>query len=61
MAVPHPDGIKTIKGKWVFDLKVDGDGTLLQRRAQGVVKGFMQKFGKHWWNSFAAVVRYESI
>jgi Reverse transcriptase (RNA-dependent DNA polymerase) len=25
------------------------------------VKGFTQKFGKHWWDSFAAVVRYESI
>jgi hypothetical protein len=29
MAVPCPEGIKTIKGKWVFDLKVDGDGNLL--------------------------------
>jgi hypothetical protein len=60
-AVPRPKGIKTIKGKWVFDLKVDGDGNLLRRRARGVVKGFTQKFGEHWWDSFAAVVRYESI
>ena len=44
-AVPCPKGLKTIKGKWVFDLKVDGDGNLLQRRARGVVKGFTQKFG----------------
>jgi hypothetical protein len=60
-AVSCPEGIKTIKGKWVFDLKVDGDGNLLRRRACGVVKGFTQKFGEHWWDSFAAVVRYESI
>lgn len=60
-AVQRPKGIKTIKGKWVFDLKVDGDGNLLRRRARGVVKGFTQKFGEHWWDSFAAVVRYESI
>jgi Reverse transcriptase (RNA-dependent DNA polymerase)/gag-polypeptide of LTR copia-type/GAG-pre-integrase domain len=60
-AVPRPKGVKTIKGKWVFDLKVDGDGNLLRRRARGVVKGFTQKFGEHWWDSFAAVVRYESI
>jgi Reverse transcriptase (RNA-dependent DNA polymerase) len=26
-----------------------------------VVQGFTQKFGEHWWDSFAAVVRYESI
>jgi hypothetical protein len=50
MAVPHPEGIKTIKEKWVFDLKADGDRNLLQRRVRGVVKGFMQKFGEHWWN-----------
>jgi Reverse transcriptase (RNA-dependent DNA polymerase) len=61
MAVPYLKGIKTIKEKWVFDLKVDGDGNLLWRRACGVVKGFMQKFGEHWWDSFVAVVRYESI
>jgi Reverse transcriptase (RNA-dependent DNA polymerase) len=60
-AVSCSEGIKTIKGKWVFDLKIDGDGNLLQRRAQGVVKGFTQKFGEHWWDSFVAVVRYESI
>ena len=60
-AVPRPKGVKTIKGKWIFDLKVDGDGNLLRRRARGVVKGFTQKFGEHWWDSFAAVVRYESI
>jgi Reverse transcriptase (RNA-dependent DNA polymerase) len=60
-AVPCPEKIKTIKGKWVFDLKVDRDKNLLHRRMPGVVKGFMQKFGKHWWDSFAAVVRYESI
>ena len=47
-AVAHPKGIKTIKGKWVFNLKVDGEGNLLQRRAHGVVKGFSQKFGEHW-------------
>ena len=60
-AVPRPKGIKTIKGKWVYDLKVDGAGNLVRRRACGVVKGFTQKFGEHWWESFAAVMRYESI
>jgi Reverse transcriptase (RNA-dependent DNA polymerase) len=60
-AVPHPEGIETIKGKWVCDLKVNRDGNLLRRRVQGVVKGFTQKFGEHWWDSFAAVVRYKYI
>lgn len=34
-AVPRPKGIKTIKGKWVYDLKVDGAGNLVRRRAHG--------------------------
>jgi hypothetical protein len=59
--VPRPNGVNTIKGKWVYDLKQDGEGNLIRRRARGVVKGFTQKFGEHWWDSFAAVVRYESI
>ena len=28
-AVLCPEGVKTIKGKWIFDLKVDGDGNLI--------------------------------
>ena len=59
--VLRPKGIKTIKGEWVFDLKLDGDDNLLQRRARGVVKGFTQKFDEHWWDSFTAILRYESI
>jgi hypothetical protein len=59
--VPCPNGVNTIKGKWVYDLKQDGEGNLIQRRARGVVKGFTQKFGEHWWDLFAAVVGYESI
>ncbi|GLB45342.1 hypothetical protein LshimejAT787_2200050 [Lyophyllum shimeji] len=58
--VPRPEGINTIKTRWVFDLKLDGDGNLVRRRARGVVKGFTQKKGEHYFESFAAVVRYES-
>lgn len=40
--VARPKGVKTIKGKWVYDLKIDGMGALMRRRARGVVKGFTQ-------------------
>ena len=59
--VPRTDDVKTIKTKWVFDLKHDGDGMLKKRRARGVVKGFTQKLGEHYFESFAAVVRYDSV
>jgi hypothetical protein len=59
--VPQPEGIKTIKTKWVFDLKLNGDGDLIRRRARGIVKGFTQRLGEHYFESFAAVVRYDSV
>jgi hypothetical protein len=59
--VPRPKGIKTIKTKWVFDLKLNGEGELIRRRARGVMKGFTQKLGEQYFKSFAAVVRYDSV
>jgi hypothetical protein len=59
--VPCPPNIKTIKMKWVFDLKLNRDGELIRRRARGVIKGFTQKLGEHYFESFAAVVRYDSV
>jgi len=58
--VPCPPNIKTIKTKWVFDLKLNGAGELIRRRAQGVVKRFTQRLGEHCFESFAAVTRYDS-
>ena len=59
--VPHSENIKTIKMKWVFDLKCNGAGELIRRRARGVIKGFTQKLGEHYFKSFAVVIRYESV
>jgi hypothetical protein len=59
--VPRPENVKTIKTKWVYDLKLDGSGDLMRRRARGVVKGFTQKLGEHYFESFAAVVKYDSV
>jgi len=54
-------GIKTIKTCWVFDEKTDGTGDLMKHRGRCVVKGFTQKLGEHYWESFTAVVQYESV
>jgi hypothetical protein len=60
-AVPRLPDIKMIKTKWVYDLKLDGIRDLMRRRAWGVVKGFDQIHGEHYFKSFAAVVRYDSV
>jgi hypothetical protein len=59
--VPRPPNIKTIKTKWVYDLKLDGSRDLMRRRARGVVKGFTQKLGEHYFESFMAVVMLRAI
>jgi hypothetical protein len=52
--------VKTIKTRWVFNLKLNGDGELI-RGARGVMKGFTQRLGEHYFESFATVVRYDSV
>ncbi len=60
--VPRELWMKVIDNQWVFDNKIDGyTRDLLKRRARLVVKGFTQIKGIHYYDSFAAVVQYESI
>jgi hypothetical protein len=54
-----PD-IKTIKTKWIFDLKLNRDVEII-RRAQSIIKEFIQRLGEHYFALFAAVVRYNSV
>ncbi|SJL14141.1 uncharacterized protein ARMOST_17596 [Armillaria ostoyae] len=60
--VPREPWMQVIDTRWTFDKKLDGDtAELLKRRARLVVKGFTQIKGLHYYDSFAAVVRYESL
>ncbi|KAJ2926174.1 hypothetical protein H1R20_g10929, partial [Candolleomyces eurysporus] len=54
--VELPKGRKTIKGRWVYDIKSDG-----RKRAQFVAKGFSQVEGIDFEALFSPVVRYESV
>jgi hypothetical protein len=50
-----PDGHRVIKGKWVFDIKGDG-----RYKARWVVKGFTQRPGFDYDETYAAVTRSSS-
>lgn len=59
--VERPKGAKTMKCKWVFANKLDGEGKVVAKKARIVAKGFTQIPGLHFFESYASVVRYESV
>jgi hypothetical protein len=56
-----PDGRKTVKNKWVFKTKRHSDGSLDKYKARLVAKGYSQRKGIDFTETFAPVVRYDSI
>ncbi|KAF5313821.1 hypothetical protein D9619_013036 [Psilocybe cf. subviscida] len=59
--VKRPKGAKTMKNRWVFANKTDAEGNVIGRKARIVAKGFTQIPGLHFTDTFAGVVRYESV
>ena len=59
--VPLPRDRRALKNKWVYKLKKDGNGKLLQHKARLVVKGFGQKKGIDFDEIFSPVVKTTSI
>lgn len=56
-----PFGRKVIKAKWVFKIKRNNNGNPIKYKARLVAKGYLQRKGIDYRESFAPVVKYESI
>ena len=56
-----PNNAKIIDNKWVFRIKSDQDGNPIRFKARLVARGFMQEKGIDYEDTFAPVVRYDSI
>ena len=50
-------GKKALGAKWVFKIKRGADGQILQYKARWVVKGYEQRYGLDYDQTFAGVVR----
>lgn len=59
--VPRPSKPKALTGRWVFRHKYHLDGSIKQYKARYVVKGYLQKPGIDYEETFAPVARHESI
>ncbi|GJR06662.1 retrovirus-related pol polyprotein from transposon TNT 1-94 [Tanacetum coccineum] len=56
-AVPRPDKVMVITLKWIYKVKLDKLGGILKNKARLVARGYRQKVGINFEESFAPVAR----
>jgi hypothetical protein len=59
--VPKPKSKDVVSSKWLFKIKHDVDGSIQKYKARFVARGFSQKEGIDYEETFAPVARYTSI
>ena len=59
--VPRPPGANVVSGKWIFRHKYHADGSLARHKARWVVRGFSQRHGIDYDETFSPVVKPATI
>jgi len=59
--VPLPMGRKALEGKWVYRIKTLANGDIDKFKSRWVVKGFLQKYGIDYTDTYATVAKFTSI
>ena len=59
--VPKPEGKSVVSSKWIYMIKHVADGSIEKYKARFVARGFSQKEGIDYEETFAPVAWYTSI
>ena len=59
--VPRPNRKFVVTSKWIFKIKHAVDGSIEKYKARFVARGFSQKEGVDYDETFAPIARYTSI
>ncbi|OWZ19073.1 Retroelement pol Polyprotein [Phytophthora megakarya] len=59
--VPLLPGRSAIKSKWVFKKKMNADGSLDKYKTRVVAKGFSQRYGEDYTETFSPVVTHSTV
>ena len=60
LVLPPPDA-NIMDSMWIYDIKWDGQGNWIKDKARLVGKGYTQRFGVDYNETWAAVARLESV
>ena len=59
--VPRPEGKSIVTSKWIYKIKHVANGSIEKYKARFVARGFSQKEGIDYEETFALVAKYTSI
>ena len=59
--VPRLEGNSVVTSKWIYKIKHATDGSIKKYKARFVARGFSQKEGIYYEETFTPVARYTSI